>query len=389
MGGPRRNHMGTDQPREPGHTNHHPQLGDLPEPDRDLHIGLPQIELSQLARAIPSPLRRIRQHKQRPQLANPIPQHRHPPLPTDPFRDHRRGHLRAPRQQLPDLRLDRINNRTPPGSLILRRRIRTNRCPHRVTSYPQPAGNRLDPQLLSPVQPTNLGPILHVDQSPILPADIQPGSSIEHYQWRTRPAGGQNSGGDKGSVFTRWRHRERLLSRIAPRIATNGRSADRRRTPDHAETPALAGVSVARPEGLEPPTFCSSVVNRQPSRFIARPTLSTLGVYQYHWGRWFPPGLAASGQEMPAAPAVYLSARALPAQRALDHASTDANGTHAYRNGNRRPVPRCVSTVSTESDPVGKGRRSTELTWGTCKRASDQGFRVFTMPHCLALLCSG
>ena len=81
-----------------------------------------------------------------------------------------------------------------PKPLIPRRPIRTQRSPHRVPRNPQPPGDCLDPQLLSSMQPTHLGPILHVDQSPILPAGIQPGSNIQHYPWWTRPAGGSKFG---------------------------------------------------------------------------------------------------------------------------------------------------------------------------------------------------
>jgi len=66
---PRRDHQSSDQPQEPRHSHDRPQLRLLAEPHRELHIGLPQVELSKLPRPIPSPLRRIRKSKQRPQSA--------------------------------------------------------------------------------------------------------------------------------------------------------------------------------------------------------------------------------------------------------------------------------------------------------------------------------
>ena len=40
------------------------------------------------------------------------------------------------------------------------------------------------------MQPTDLNPILHLDQSPILPTRTQPGSNIPHSPSQTRPEEG-------------------------------------------------------------------------------------------------------------------------------------------------------------------------------------------------------
>ena len=73
---PRRDHQSSDQPQEPRHSHDRPQLRLLAEPHRELHIGLPQVELSKLPRPIPSPLRRIRKSKhgrsRRPDPAAPL-----------------------------------------------------------------------------------------------------------------------------------------------------------------------------------------------------------------------------------------------------------------------------------------------------------------------------
>ena len=55
---------------------------------------------------------------------------------------------------------------TPSRSLIARRLIRAQRLTHRVAGHTQPAHDRLDAHPLGPMQPTDLGPLLHVDHSP-------------------------------------------------------------------------------------------------------------------------------------------------------------------------------------------------------------------------------
>ena len=54
-----------------------------------------------------------------------------------------------------------------------------------------------------PADPTDLGPLLHVDHSPNPLTQLAPGNEFQHSQWWTRPPGGQNSTVDRGSVFTR------------------------------------------------------------------------------------------------------------------------------------------------------------------------------------------
>ena len=69
---PGRHHPAGMQAGEAGHAVDDPQLGGLTEPDRDLHVGLPQIPLGELARPIARALHRIRRHEQRTQLAHPL-----------------------------------------------------------------------------------------------------------------------------------------------------------------------------------------------------------------------------------------------------------------------------------------------------------------------------
>src|SRR5262249_18610859 len=107
-------------------------------------------------------------------------------------------------QQLDDRRLDRIHDRPPRLACVARRLVRPQRVAHRVASHPETTRDGLDAQLLGAMQPTNLGPILHTDHPPVLLARIEPGSESKHQQWWTRPAEGQFSTGDRGSVFTRW-----------------------------------------------------------------------------------------------------------------------------------------------------------------------------------------
>ena len=137
-------------------------------------------------------------------------QDRHPALPADPLGDHRRRHLRELAQQLPDLPAPprRPPTPSPPAHSAA---ARPNAAPSRTVlrATPKPASDRLDPHPLSPMQPTDLGPVLHADHPPHPLARIAPGFESQHFQWWTRPRGGQISTGDRGSVFSRRRHTPR------------------------------------------------------------------------------------------------------------------------------------------------------------------------------------
>ncbi len=114
-------------------------------------------------------------------------------LPADPLRDHRGRHRRSRLQQLPDLRLDRINPRTPRDPDVLRRRIPRQCTTNSIPRDPQLTRDRLDRHPLRPVQPTDLSPVLHCHHP-----------SQGH-------ARGSLSTVARGSVFTR----RRQLSRLA------------------------------------------------------------------------------------------------------------------------------------------------------------------------------
>ena len=205
MPDPARDHPGAGQAREPRDRHDDPQLVGLAEPHRDRHIRLPQVPLGQLTRTVVGALARVRWDEQRPQFGHPVAQDRDPPVPADALCDHRCRHLRELAQQPADLRFHRIDNRTVPGPLIARWLIRAQRVAHRVASDAQPTRDRLDPHPLSPMQTTDLGPVLHVNHPPHPLAGVQPGFEFHHNQWWTRPEGGQFSPGDRGSVFSRWR----------------------------------------------------------------------------------------------------------------------------------------------------------------------------------------
>ena len=111
------------------------------------------------------------------------------------------------RQQLPDPRLDRVDHRPRRRPLITRRLIAAQRVAHRVARHPQPTRDRLDAQPLGTMQPPDLSPVLHVDHALPPWLAIEPGFEFHHSKWWTRPEGGQFSTGDRGSVFSRWRHR--------------------------------------------------------------------------------------------------------------------------------------------------------------------------------------
>jgi ABC-type nitrate/sulfonate/bicarbonate transport system substrate-binding protein len=73
----------------------------------------------------------------------------------------------------------------------------------RVTGHPQATSDRLHAHALGEVQPTNLGPLIHVIISSTPGRRHQPGFAVQHVQWWTRQEGGQISTVDRGSVVSR------------------------------------------------------------------------------------------------------------------------------------------------------------------------------------------
>jgi hypothetical protein len=94
-------------------------------------------------------------------------------------------------------RLHRIHDRPRRAPLIPRRPVTLQRGLHRVLRTPHHPRDHLDRQPLRPVQPTDLRPVLHGQHPNPSLARLQPGSK----------KGGQNSGDDTGSVFTRRRQK--------------------------------------------------------------------------------------------------------------------------------------------------------------------------------------
>src|SRR5579884_2953624 len=295
-----RDHPAAVEVREAGRGRHDPELVGLAEPEWDLHIGLPQIPLRELTRRVRRALTRIRRHEQRPQLTDPVAQDRDPPIPADPFRDHRRRHRRELAQQLADLRLDRVHRRSRTLAFVTRWLIATQRLAHRVARHVQAPHDRFDAQPLRAMQPTDLGPVLHVDHAFPPRLASKPGSESQHSKWWTRPEGGQFSTGDKGSVFNRWRQRGEQIAhpgicrtksdteRVSPPVVGAGeasfgeyeRGGERRdrvsnRSHDSSETGTVRGR--ARTPRIQVPstrTACDALASRR-TRGTRRATART------------------------------------------------------------------------------------------------------------------
>jgi hypothetical protein len=118
-------------------------------PDRTLGLGLPQIELADLARPIDGALKRAgRRQKQRPDLAQIIIDDRLAalePQRRDQLADPLTRHPRIAAQQPVDLVLERLELRRPRRPTIDRRSLRAQRPPHRVAIDPIPPRELLDP----------------------------------------------------------------------------------------------------------------------------------------------------------------------------------------------------------------------------------------------------
>ncbi len=89
-------------------------------------------------------------------------------------------------QQLTNLGLNHIRGR--PRGTLSRFGGASERTAASTLFLSTPAPGDCLPQPLDPMQPTNLGPIFHVE-SPILPAGIQSGSNIRHAQWECQEYG--------------------------------------------------------------------------------------------------------------------------------------------------------------------------------------------------------
>jgi len=145
------------------------------------------------------------------------------------FSDHRRRHVRDLAQQLPDRRLDRVDDRPLGLSDVLRRAVADQRLLDRVPRDAQPSGDRRDRHPLHPTQPTDLCPVLHTDHPPgsrqvVSQATSTNGSKIPAVvRWQRALRRGQ-----AGS------HRRRLGHRLVEAARREGRH----------------GVSVQRPAEL-------------------------------------------------------------------------------------------------------------------------------------------
>ena len=87
-------------------------------------------------------------------------------------------------------------------------------------------GKSPDPHALGPMEPTDLGPLIHIDHPSCSLARIRPGFESVSLRWWTRQVG-QISSGDSGSVFSRWRQGVRGSATPTPELLRRLRPSDR------------------------------------------------------------------------------------------------------------------------------------------------------------------
>ncbi len=105
-------------------------LGRLAVAEGDEGVGLPQVELGQLARPIERALAGIGRQEQRPQLGDAFSQHPDRVLPADALGHHRGRHRRGTRASSSRIcGSTRVDDRALPGPLVARWRRRAQRRP--------------------------------------------------------------------------------------------------------------------------------------------------------------------------------------------------------------------------------------------------------------------
>jgi hypothetical protein len=211
MGFARGDHAGHDRARVARHPDDHRQGRQLSLAERNPHRREPQIPLGELAGSILGALTRVSWHEQRPQFAHPVLQDRHRTVPANALSDHRRRHARKLLQQLPDRRLPPVDSRRSRLAVEHWRPVRAQRHAHRVASNAQPPRDLLDRQSFSPVQPSDLSQVLHVEHFLPPQPQVGPGSVDPHVEWWTQKKKGQKCAVDKGSVFSRRRQAPRSV----------------------------------------------------------------------------------------------------------------------------------------------------------------------------------
>jgi hypothetical protein len=136
-------------------------------PDGNLGLGLPEIELADLARPIDRPLKHPwRRREQWPHLAQVVVDDRLAaiePERRDQLADPLAGQLRIAAQQPVDLVLERIKLRPARRPPIDRRRVAADRAADRVPVQPRPTMDLAHRQPAHEVQPPDLRPLLHPD----------------------------------------------------------------------------------------------------------------------------------------------------------------------------------------------------------------------------------
>jgi hypothetical protein len=163
--------LGEDQrpraePRVAQHANDHVPLARLAIADRDLPLGLPQIELQHIARAVHRALKRPLISEEQAHPAHVVIHDRLAalePLLSQQLPDPLALDLRILTQQPVNLVLEPIELRPPRRARVARRRRRPQRPPDRLPMKPRPPTDLPNRQPLDEPHPTNLGPLLHVD----------------------------------------------------------------------------------------------------------------------------------------------------------------------------------------------------------------------------------
>jgi hypothetical protein len=146
--------------------NDDPARASLAMTDRHLELGLPDVELADLARPIDRALRRPRRAKQRPHLAQVVIEDRLAAVPAQQLKQLTDPHTRqitVLAKQPRDLGLEWIDLRATPLTRVLRRLVAGDRSPDRLAMQPRPAADLSDRQPAHEPQAPDLRPLLHPD----------------------------------------------------------------------------------------------------------------------------------------------------------------------------------------------------------------------------------
>jgi len=175
--------------------------------DRDLGLGLPEVEPADLPRPIDGALVGAPGSEARPHLAQVVVEDRLAALIAklfDQLAHTGAGEEVIGAQETLDLLLEGVELRWPRPALIARWLLGANRRSDCVSCQPGPPGDLLDRDPVNHVNPPDLRPLLHVDHAflPARPLRSSRGSASPR-TLSPPSAGGQFSTGERGSVFRR------------------------------------------------------------------------------------------------------------------------------------------------------------------------------------------